>query len=355
MTPRTSPASTLRSPRHLELYLGAPLSALEAIAADLAAGVGVEVVTLRSKGKAREITCPTDETVRNVHRRILSMMTPVQMDLPDMVTGYVRGRSSVSNAQAHAGGAFLQKFDLRDFFHHISSDAVATGLRDVGFQAEVAALLAGLTTCRGLLPAGFSTSPAMANLACRALDEDIAALADSLGLIVTRYADDLTFSGAQFFDVRSDIGVMVKAHSHVLNEEKTRTLKRGQPMYVTGLSVSENDRPRLPRPFKRKLRQELHYISVFGLAEHADRHGVKVEGLRFRLGGQLAYASAVEPDLVKYFEAHFPAAYRDVARARSPISDDKRRTRLAQLAARVAARSDPLAEMYEPTVTIAAL
>lgn len=352
MTPRTSSASALRTPRHLEVYLGAPLAALETIAGNLDVGIGVEVVTLRSKGKARVITCPTDEAVRNVHRRVLSMLTPVQMDLPEMVTGYVRGRSSVTNAHSHAGAAYLQKFDLRDFFPHISIAAVAEGLRDAGFQEDVAWLLARLTTCRGHLPAGFSTSPAIANLACRALDRDLASLAASEGLNVTRYADDITFSGQRPFDFRDELGRIAESHGHLVNDEKTRTLKRGQPMYVTGLSISEPDDPRLPRPFKRRLRQELYYIETRGLADHAAWCGAKQEVVRFRLGGRLAYASAVEPDWVEVLKVSFPSAYGEVARLRSPASDGKRRDRLIQLAARVIARPDPMAERYVPSVTI---
>ncbi|NYD53579.1 reverse transcriptase domain-containing protein [Microbacterium pseudoresistens] len=315
-------------------------------------GIGVEVVTLRSKGKARVIACPTDEAVRNVHRRILSLLTPVQMDLPDMVTGYVRGRSSVTNAIVHAGAAHLQKFDLRDFFPHIGVDAVDEGLHAAGFQEEVARLLSRLTTCRGYLPAGFSTSPAIANLACQSMDAELAALAEQEMLNLTRYADDIAFSGMEPFDVLDEVRQIAIAHGHALNDEKTRTLKRGQPMYVTGLSVSEQERPRLPRPFKRGLRQELYYVQTRGLAEHASWRGAKAEAVRYRLGGQLAYASAVEPGWVEALTTAFPTAFQEVARRRSSQSDAKRGERLAQLAARVIARNDAAAELYEPSATI---
>lgn len=352
MTPRTSSVSVLRTPRHLEVYLGSPLASLESIARNLDVGIGVEVVTLHSKGKARVITCPTSEAVRNVHRRILSLLTAVQMDLPDMVTGYVRGRSSVTNASVHAGAAHLQKFDLRDFFPHISVDAVDEGLQAAGFQGEVARLLSRLTTCRGYLPAGFSTSPAIANLACHSVDSDLAALAEQERLSLTRYADDIAFSGMEPFDVSDEVRQIVAGHGHALNDEKTRTLKNGQPMYVTGLSVSEQERPRLPRPFKRRLRQELYYVQARGVAEHALWSGAKAEAVRYRLGGQLAYARSVEPGWVEKLMAAFPTAFREVARSRSPQSDTKRRKRLVQLAARIIARDDAAAGYYEPSATI---
>jgi hypothetical protein len=349
MTLRTSPLAFVRSPRHLEPYLGLSVQELERIAGALDVGSGVATTTLRGKGRERVVTQPADESVRNVQRRILSLLTPAQMALPELVSGYVRGRSSLTNASAHVGNGYLQKFDLADFFPHISVDAARLGFEALGLPAEVALLLARLTTCNGRLPVGFSTSPAVANIACFELDESLVRIAEPRNLTITRYADDIAFSGSEPFDVEADLRRAVESVGHEVNEKKMRTLKRGQPMYVTGLSLSEPDRVRLPRPFKKRLRQELYYIEFFGLDSHAGWIGSELESVVFRLGGQLAYSHSIEPEWSERLAQEYPAAHSQVARMRSARGDQKRQQRLQALADRVCAREDPRAASYEPT------
>lgn len=353
MTPRTSFASGLKRVDHLQVYLGASLDELESLASDLDVGRRVETSLVRAKGKERLITFPTDEAVINIHRRLLAMLTPAQLDLPENVTGYVRGRSSMENSRAHVGNLFLQKFDLKDFFSHITTDMVEAGLREVGYNKQIAAVLARIGTCEGILPTGFSTSPALANLACWHLDSDLLRLAKVNHLVVTRYADDISFSGQERFDVADQVRTIVEDCGHKLNDAKTRTLKHGQPLYVTGLSISESDQPRLPRPFKKKLRQEMYFISCFGLKGHAARVGQFPDKLGFRLGGQLAYASSVEPVWVQSLAREYATAFKLVARKKYSRSAEKRRARLVALARRIGTRAEPVPSRYVPSQTIA--
>lgn len=351
MSPRTSPASRIRTLEQLTPYLAADPAFLELLAQALDRGQSVRSFEVTRGHRTRQITVPADESLKHVHRRIVALLTSVATDFPPHVTGYVRGRSTFANALPHVGNGFMQRFDLADFFGHVSITAVAVGLVDYGFTQPVADLLARLVTVSGKLPTGFSTSPAMANVSMSRFDAELARLADDEGLAVTRYADDIALSGPNPFDMRDQMAELVGRHGHELNEAKTRVLKHGQPLYVTGLSIAEQDRPRLPKPFKRRIRQELYYITQYGLVEHAARARQEIDRVVLRLGGQLAYARAIEPAWVDIAAATFPDAFALVYPAPSEQSDALRAQSLERLAERIRDNPADRAPDYSPTIT----
>ena len=91
----------------------------------------------------------------------------------DACHGFVRGRSTVTNAAPHQRAALIVKVDLQDFFPTVHYRRVLGLFAWLGYREEVAAALAGLTTYRpkltdgrvlwpGVLPQGAPTSPAIA-------------------------------------------------------------------------------------------------------------------------------------------------------------------------------------------------
>ncbi|WEG08917.1 reverse transcriptase family protein [Microbacterium horticulturae] len=234
------------------------------------AGEGYVRYVQSKNGKRRLITFVTDEQLRRVHGRILDLLTPLGEDLPENVHAFVRGRSIRSNALQHTGAVFTQTFDLADFFTQVKRSMVVDGLTHFGVVSEIARVLADLTTVAGSLPMGFMTSPMLANTSLHRFDADLLALASGQGLTVSRYADDIVFSGAEAFDVTDTFNQVAGQHQLQVNHSKSRSSRRGQRMVVTGLSIATGDRPRLPRTFRAKIRQELHYITAYGLEGHAD-------------------------------------------------------------------------------------
>lgn len=354
MSPRTSAVSFVRTLQQLEPYLGASSEQLEYFADQLERSRLVEQYTVVRGDKQRLVTRPTNESLKNIHRRMLALLTGVSIDLPPHVTGYVRGRSIYINAAPHAGNRHLQRFDLKSFFDHVDRDSIVAGLVHYGFHEAIAMMLGRLATVNGRLPTGFATSPSMANIAMASFDEELIVLAKHLGLSVTRYADDITFSGAAPFDVTEQIMQLCESHRHEINIDKIRTLKYGQPLYVTGLSTSEFDAPRLPRPFKKRLRQELYYIGRYGLESHAQRANVAPDKLRLRLGGRIAYADSIEPEFVARLLSDLPQGAAAVRRAPSADSEEKRVASLTKLATRIAQHPAIRTARYVPAHTYSA-
>ncbi len=348
MNSRTLPASFVKELTHLEQRLGTTTERLEYFASELNRSRLIRKYSIQSGANWRVITQPTDEGLKNIHRRMLGLLIAT-IDLPDHVNGYVRGRSTLTNAFPHIGHRYLQRFDLNHFFDHVTRDSVIAGLQSYGFCEVIATMLARLTTVDGILPTGFSTSPAMANIAMASFDRDLADLASAGNLSVTRYADDIVLSSDELFNMDNEIAQLCVNHGHVLNIKKSRTLKHGQPLYVTGLSTSETDRPRLPRPFKKRLRQELYYVERYGFESHAQRGSTAPDKLRTRLGGQLAYAKSIEPDFIGKLTREYPNAIAKLYRGSSTKNKEKRTERLLRLADRIKQRSEARAPLYTPT------
>jgi retron-type reverse transcriptase len=149
------------------------------------------------------------------------------------------------------------------------------------------------------LPQGACTSPGLSNQVARRLDKRLQGLAKKLGLNYTRYADDVTFSGAADFNPR--VGYLMARVRHVaeaegfrVNPKKTRVQRRNTAQKVTGLVV--NDRPGVPRSEVRRLRAILHRAKTEGLAaQNRDGHPHFLAWLE----GKIAYVGMVRPEVGK--------------------------------------------------------
>src|SRR5690606_38002070 len=174
-----------------------------------------------------------------------------------------------------------------------SASRVERSLMALGFGAEAASILSRLTSCRGRLPLGARTSPRVSNMVLIDIDDQLELLAESNGLVYTRYADDLTFSGPELFDVSAEVEQTIVASGFQLNRSKSKQFKHGQPMFVTGLSVEDAASPRVRKRLKSRLRQEFYYIERYGLEEHAEVIDEHWRWTASRLAGQYHYCRAV--------------------------------------------------------------
>jgi retron-type reverse transcriptase len=228
--------------------------------------------------------------------------------------GFVRGRSTVTNAAPHVGRDVVLTIDLRDFFPTITFPRVLGLFQTIGYSPAVATILALLCTeCprrqvsydgttyfaatgQRCLPQGACTSPAISNQVARRLDARLAGIAGKLGWRYTRYADDMTFSAGG--DGAGRTGYLLARIRHIardegfaVNEKKTRVLRRNASQRVTGIVV--NRRPGVPRRTVRRLRAILHRASHEGLARQNRQNHPHFEAW---LRGMIAYVTMVNPD-----------------------------------------------------------
>ncbi|MFN3770334.1 MAG: reverse transcriptase family protein [Ectopseudomonas guguanensis] len=275
----------------------------------------------------RTICAPSPELLkaqRWINKYILS-------NIPSHHASYAYdGRNGVLEAaNVHCQATWLIKLDLTNFFESILEPKVFTLFRSLGYQPLVAFELARLCTRTrkkgnpvmsrpagdsptlpykeisiGHLPQGAATSPKIANLVMRPLDENLFKFAQDHDLIYTRYADDLIFSSRQPFDRTLAsahilaINQLLRAEGYWPNRAKTKVVTPGTRKVVLGLLVNGSE-PRLTKIYKKYVRDHLYYLSHPEISPdlHAKRKGFKsLQGLINHISGKIAYGISIEPE-----------------------------------------------------------
>jgi hypothetical protein len=226
---------------------------------------------------------------------------------PD-VHGFTRGRGTATNALAHLDARALLTVDITDFFPSISREQVERALQAQGANPTVSTAITNVSTFRDALATGFSTSPILSNLVFRPLDDEFRSFATDNELVYTRYADDLTFSGATVGDEHLEvIAELLRTSGFQTNKKKIRFQRRGHQQVVTGLAIAHSDRLRLPKAQKKNLRQDLYFAGKNGLASQARHRNLDEAEFTGQLQGRINYLMGVEPELAREMRREFEA------------------------------------------------
>lgn len=344
MSTSTGPFSFISSPQHLASALGVQLDELLTVKALIAAGSAYDYRRKSIHGKIRALAVPT-ERVGSLQRRITDFLWPLSLELHPACHGYTSDHSTKTNAAPHCGALWVQRLDIQDFYPSTDRSKIILALSAVGSNKEIAEAISDLVTDKNCLPLGAPSSPLISNLVLTPLDAALAGAASSGGLSYTRYADDLTFSSNAAFDMTEIATLALGELGFKLNPNKSRLRRRGQSIAVTGLRVSEPDYPRLPKQFKRRLRQEFYFIQRFGFAEHCQSryswHWIdeedeerQLEQSRRHLQGKVHYALGIERKWAASLLTAYPASASELV---PPIGYlvAQRRTALATLSTEI--------------------
>lgn len=225
------------------------------------------------------------------------------------VHGFVKGRSTLSNAKCHIGKKYLLKLDIKHFFDSINKETVVKAFVSIGFPGATSEQLSKICTINNHLAQGYPTSPVIANIVCEQLDKELNELCGQQHAVYTRYADDISISSDFLFKEKDAIEKILSKFGFELNELKSQRFKYGQNQYVTGLSISDSLYPRIPKPLKRRIRQQIYYIKKFGYVSHICRLNdwdeetessiaeEEVRKTKNQLKGWIDYIHSIEPQL----------------------------------------------------------
>ena len=169
-----------------------------------------------------------------------------------------------------------------------------------------AEILVGLLTLQDRLPQGAPTSPAIADLVLRPVDEQVHAAAQRLGVRVTRYVDDFAFSGPSrdgLLKLRAVIERELRTVGLAVNHSKDTLAGRGRRQVVHGLVVNgfADGRLSIPKEYRKALERDIFRAGVFGInRDHA-------ESLR----GQVRYVGRHHPRIARRLAAMLTRALED--------------------------------------------
>lgn len=239
---------------------------------------------IRHGKKTRTINSP--RVALKVVQKWLGEHLSSALTFEEHVYGYVKGKSFVDAAKAHEGASWVYSIDISDFFPSISKELVSEALNSQGYSHESADLISDLCTLNKRLAQGSPASPVLSNLVMCAFDKKLVALAQKHKLKLSRYADDIVFSGREDFvdSLHDEICEVFDASPFTLNNEKTykADVSTGQRLKVHGLLVKE-DRVRLTKGYRNKIRAYKHLL---------EKGSVKPED-RARILGHVKYEEFV--------------------------------------------------------------
>ncbi len=271
----------------------------------------------KKRGGARLIEIPKPD-LKQAQRRLLSRVIE-RLEPHEAATGFRRGYSILDHAGLHVGQQLVLKCDLQDFFVTIRAARVHAIFRRMGYSETVSRALTAIVTSRASarraregsqygvdfnaakrhqcdhLPQGAPTSPALANLAAFNLDLRLASLAEGAGARYSRYADDLTFSGARGSGLSNEryylrVCAIALDEGFSINTRKTRRMTQSQRQHITGLVV--NERRNVSRDEFDRLKAILTNAAREGLdSQNLERR----ENFRLHLLGKIAFVAQVNP------------------------------------------------------------
>ena len=246
----------------------------------------------KRNGKKRRIDEPLPD-LKKVQSWILEEIL-YKVPCSKFAKAYIPGISIKDNSRFHRNQKMVLAVDLKDFFPSIKSGYILSVFLSVGYNLPTAVMLTRLCCLRESLPQGAPTSAYLSNLVMLQFDNRISKYCTDHNIRYTRYADDLTFSGK--FDIAAVLYFIDKELKYLnlrRNPNKLKVMRSGDRQVTTGIVV--NEKQQLPREYRMKIRQEIHYIQQFGLNDHLAHIGESRSNYIEHLLGKIEYALFINP------------------------------------------------------------
>jgi hypothetical protein len=208
--------------------------------------------------------------------------------VPEFVKAGIKGSCYIKNAQVHKDGKFFFTTDIKQFFPSSKQEKVFQFLLyEMKMSKDIAFLVSNILCYDSHLPTGSPSSLLLTYWTYRKPFQDIYDRATNLGIKMTLYVDDLTFSANKPIskDFKKYVRERLSTENLKVNKAKTKSLGAKAHKKVTGATITPNGKVVVTN----KLRHKIHQLRS---KENPDSK--EVESLK----GMLNSARQIEPDFL---------------------------------------------------------
>jgi RNA-directed DNA polymerase len=247
----------------------------------------------KKKSGFREITAPYPALMECQYWIYHNVLKKIKIH--PAAQGFTFNKSIITNSTIHIRQKQFLKIDLKDFFPSIKINRIINVFKKLGYNHRVSFYLASLCCYTDELPQGAPTSPILSNIIAKPLDARLFAFAKKLNLKYTRYADDLAFTGENIPSIFIEyITQIIEDLNLEVNGKKTILQKQKGKRVLTGISIADNE-IKIPREYKRNLKQEIHFIKTYGLSSHIRKKKIRHPNYLQSVIGKVIFWLSVEP------------------------------------------------------------
>jgi RNA-directed DNA polymerase len=282
---------------------------------------------LKTDGKAREVLSP-NEKLKAYHdflRLFLFDFLPVNKEA---VFSYRKGVSAYHAVVRHAQSKHFFLCDIEDFFPSLKRPLVKRTILAGQQSCPIADLesslerILDLVCVDGVVPTGFSTSPAISNAVLLAFDNAFQSHCQERGLVYTRYSDDIIVSAKNREALEGIEKSLAAALVEIfmgelkLHEGKSKLLHVGNKVKLLGMVLLPNGTVSVDASVKSEIEVLIHFY----LRDRA-RFATLVEDgeqkAEARLAGLLNYVNTVDQVYLDKLRKKFGVAVVDLFLHRS--------------------------------------
>lgn len=253
--------------------------------------------------KQREFISPSERL--RPHHRFLRLFLVDFLPVHAAVYSYRKGVSARDAVVQHAHSRHFFVTDIEAFFSSLTREVVRETIVNAMETIPISDLpehlehVLDLMCVDGKVPVGFSTSPGLSNAALYPFDVAFQARCEQLGLIYTRYADDIVLSAGERATVEAgenaltDLLAAMFGDKLRLHRGKSKYLQVGGKIKLLGMVLLPNGTISVDATVKQEIETMLHlYLKDrqrFNALQEAG--SAKSEA---RLAGMLNYVNTVD-------------------------------------------------------------
>lgn len=295
-------------------YIGTTLDEAESIIANIDSHYTERMVG--KKGKQRLAQCPSLR-LKFLHRQIKKLFD--EFPSPDYLHSGVKGRSYITNAEAHAVYRSCKKMDIKGFYKNTKKEYLFRFLHyALEIPDDVAWFIIDLVTYRGIVPTGSPISQQIAFWSHFNLFEEIYELARKNGAKNTVYVDDLTFTSNESIDptIHLKVNKVLSRHELKLKRSKIEGVTNVQTE-ITGVVRNPEGVSATPSRQKKLLFKSLKSVE-------GNVHLLEEKEFR-KLIGVIRCIRSVEKNVFPKLYSQFLVREKELNRRRAQSKKDRKR------------------------------